>query len=195
MDQYAPIASRPVGAGADLARPEDRALQRVTPSSPAMAVMTDLTRVDAACIDLHAAMDAANQTMIRLGVRLLFVTGVDGHLAGIITATDILGEKPMRVVQERGVRHEEITVDDLMTPMGRLDTLSFDDVSHAQVGHVVASLRKAGRQHTLVVERGAGGRQTVRGIFSTSQIARQLGVHIDGTGAAPTFSDLVAQLS
>ena len=160
-----------------------------------MAVMTDLTRVNAACIDLHAAMDAANQTMIRLGVRLLFVTGVDGHLVGIITATDILGEKPMRVVQERGVRHDEIMVDDLMTSMDRLDALSFDEVSHAQVGHVVASLRKAGRQHTLVVERGAAGGQTVRGLFSTSQIALQLGVRIDGAGAAPTFSELVAKLS
>jgi hypothetical protein len=125
----------------------------------------------------------------------LFVRGADGHLAGLITATDIVGEKPMRLVQERGIRHDEIAVDDLMTPMAQLEALAFDDVRHAQVGHVVASLRKAGRQHTLVVERGAGGRQTVRGIFSTSQIARQLGMPINTTYAAPTFSELVTQLS
>jgi signal-transduction protein with cAMP-binding, CBS, and nucleotidyltransferase domain len=195
MDAYTPLQSKVIVGGAVLARPDDTTSVRVTPVSPALAVMTDLTRVDAACIGLHESMDEANQTMIRLGVRLLFVRGADGHLAGLITATDIVGEKPMRLVQERGIRHDEIAVDDLMTPMAQLEALAFDEVKHAQVGHVVASLRKAGRQHTLVVERGAGGRQTVRGIFSTSQIARQLGMPINTTYAAPTFSELVTQLS
>jgi signal-transduction protein with cAMP-binding, CBS, and nucleotidyltransferase domain len=195
MDAYTPLHSKVIVGGADLARPDDTTAVRVTPISPALAVMTDLTRVDAACIGLHESMDEANQTMIKLGVRLLFVRGADGHLAGLITATDIVGEKPMRLVQERGIRHDEIAVDDLMTPMAQLEALAFDDVRHAQVGHVVASLRKAGRQHTLVVERGAGGRQVVRGIFSTSQIARQLGMPINTTYAAPTFSELVTQLA
>lgn len=194
MDQYAPIGSRIIGGDADLARPDDRVVSRVTPGSPALAVMTDLTMVDAACVDLHVPMEEAHSIMMRLGVRLLFVNGADGHLAGLVTATDILGEKPMRVVQERGIRHDEITVDDLMTPLSQLEALGFEDVSHAQVGHVVASLRKAGRQHTLVVEQSPHGRKLVRGIFSTSQIARQLGMPIHVTRANPTFAELVSQL-
>ena len=194
MDEYAPIASRIIGGAADLARPDDRAASRVTPGSPALAVMTDLTLVDAACVDLHVPMDEAHRIMMHLGVRLLFVNGADGHLAGLLTATDILGEKPMRVVQERGIRHDEISVDDLMTPLAQLEALSLEDVSHAQVGHVVASLRKAGRQHTLVVEQSRQGRKLVRGIFSTSQIARQLGMPIHTTHANPTFAELVSQL-
>ncbi len=194
MDQYAPIASRIIGGAADLARPDDRVASRVTPGSPALAVMTDLTMVDAACVDLHVPMEEAHSIMMRLGVRLLFVNGADGHLAGLLTATDILGEKPMRVVQERGIRHDEISVDDLMTPLAQLEALSLEDVSHAQVGHVVASLRKAGRQHALVVEQNRQGRKLVRGIFSTSQIARQLGMPIHTTHANPTFAELVSQL-
>lgn len=195
MDEYAALTSTVIAGGADLAHPDDRAAKRVRLDSPALAVMTDLTYVDAAGIEQHAAMDEAQRTMIRLGVRLLFVQGSEGHLAGLVTATDLLGEKPMRVVQARGIRHDEITVDDLMTPMGQLEALAFEDVSHAEVGHVVASLRKAGRQHTLVVERARDGRQLVRGIFSTSQIARQLGMPINAAPAAPTFSDLVAELA
>lgn len=195
MDDFAPLASRPIASNAALAHPDDGAARRVTPESPALAVMTDLTHVDAACVERQAAMDEAHATMLRLGVRLLFVRDTEGHLAGLITATDLLGEKPMRVVQERGVRHDEITVDDLMTPLGRLEALSFDDVCHAQVGHVVASLRRAGRQHTLVVERARDGHDRVRGIFSTSQIARQLGMPIHMSTAAPSFSDLVNELA
>ena len=195
MDDYTPLVSKVIGGSADLARTDDESPARVTPASPALSVMTDLTHVDAACIDLHTSMDEANQTMIRLGLRLLFVQGADGHLAGLITATDLVGEKPMRVVQERGARHNEIAVDDLMTPMRSLEALDFEDVRRAQVGHVVAGLRKAGRQHTLVVERRHDGRQVVRGIFSTSHIARALGSPINTQYAAPTFSDLVTQLS
>ena len=194
MDQYSPLVSRPISDDAYLRRPDNQSSVRVTPGSPALDVMTDLTKVDAACIDLHSSMDMANQTMIRLGVRLLFVTSGDNHLAGLITATDLLGEKPMRIVQERGLKHDEISVDDLMTPMHQLEALSFDEVNHAQVGHIVASLSRAGRQHALVTEQ-VDGQQLVRGIFSTSQIARQLGMPINTVYSAPTFSDLVTALT
>ncbi len=195
MYEHHPLARHPIAAGVDLARPADRVVLRVTLDAPALSVMTDLTLIDAAGIELHAPMDGANQTMIRLGVRLLFVHGPDGHLAGLITATDILGEKPMRLVQERGVKHDEISVDDLMTPVAQLEAIAYADLAHAQVGHIVATLRQTGRQHTLVVETGVGARQRVRGIFSVSQISRQLGIAISSPDSARTFSELVTQLA
>jgi CBS domain-containing protein len=194
MRDYKPLTSRLIAAGADLVRPSDRAAPRVEPDSPALMVMTDLSRIKPATIDLHMSMDVANQTMIRLGLRLLFVHGTDGHLAGLMTATDILGEKPMRVVQERGVKHSEIQVADLMTPVDQLEALDYEDVAHATVGHIVATLQVARRQHTLVVEHGRGGAIMIRGIFSVSQISRQLGAPIQTTVAATTFSELVTQL-
>lgn len=194
MREYKSLNSRRLSLGADLVRPSDKAGPRVGLDSPALMVMTDLARVEPATINLHASMDSANQTMIRLGLRLLFVQGSDGHLAGLITATDILGEKPMRLVQERGVKHNEIQVEDLMTAAGNLEALDYAEVSHATVGHIVATLKAAGRQHTLVVEPGANGATMIRGIFSVSQISRQLGDAIQTTGAATTFSELVNQL-
>jgi len=194
MREYKPLHSRKISLGADLVRPADRPGARATLESPALSVMTDLARIEAATIKLHASMDSANQTMIRLGLRLLFVQDRDGHLAGLITATDILGEKPMRLVQERGIKHSEIGVEDLMTPTGHLEALAFEDVAHAEVGHIVATLKAAGRQHTLVVEHTEDGGVLIRGIFSVSQISRQLGTTIQTSAAATTFSELVHQL-
>ncbi|HEY4374973.1 MAG TPA: CBS domain-containing protein [Burkholderiales bacterium] len=194
MRAYKSLPSRKLSHGVDLVRPADKFGPRVTLESPAPMVMTDFARIEPAGIRLHATMDMANQTMIRLGVRLLFVLDAHDHLAGLITATDILGEKPMRLVQERGLRHSEVQVEDLMTPVEALEALEYDEVSHATVGHVVATLKAAGRQHTLVVQHDADGGVLIRGIFSVSQISRQLGAAIQTSAAASTFSELVNQL-
>ncbi|MGH8718732.1 MAG: CBS domain-containing protein, partial [Burkholderiales bacterium] len=65
----------------------------------------------------------------------------------------------------------------------------------AKVGHVVTTLRRAGRQHALIVELDAQSkRQIVRGLFSASQVARQLGVPVHTTEVARTFAEIEATL-
>ena len=77
----------------------------------------------------------------------------------------------------------------------RLEALNLADVRVAKVGHIVATLKKSGRQHALVVEVGDGGRHKVRGVFSATQIARQLGVAIQPSQVAFTFSEIEATLA
>jgi hypothetical protein len=63
----------------------------------------------------------------------------------------------------------------------------------AKIGHLVATLRKAGRQHAVVVERAQSG-DMVRGIFSLTQIAAQLGISIEASAVAGTFAEVEAAL-
>jgi hypothetical protein len=86
-------------------------------------------------------------------------------------------------------------VRDVMTPQERLEVLSMSEVRAAKVGHVVSTLQKAGRQHAMVVDYDERGRQTVRGLFSTTQIARQLGVAIQTSEIARTFSEIESMLA
>ena len=58
--------------------------------------------------------------MIHQGVRLLFVVSEVHGLDGLITSTDLDGERPMQVIAQRGVRYEEVLVSDVMTPLGAL---------------------------------------------------------------------------
>ena len=53
----------------------------------------------------------------------------------------------------------------------------------------------AERKDSLVVEVDSHGRQTVRGLFSATQIARQLGVTIQTSEIAQTFSEIEALLA
>jgi len=169
--------------------------ERVRLDAPALDVMTDLCMIPAATIDAEAPLDAANRFMIRRGVRLLLVTDDGRQVLGLITATDVLGERPVKFAVERDVSRQDILVRDIMTPRERLEVLWYSDLIAAEVGHVVATLRYAGRQHALVAEPGPNGiGQTVRGIFSLSQIARQLGVSIPSTEIASTFAEIEAAL-
>lgn len=163
--------------------------------SPALEVMTDLRRVQAVTIGPDATLAAASQAMLRNTVRALLVADEKRCILGILTSTDALGEKPMQVVGERGIRYQEVRVRDIMTPRDRLEALDLDAVRAAEVGHIVATLERSGRQHALVVEDAASGRQMVRGIFSASQIARQLGVPINATRIASTFAEIEAAIA
>ena len=166
---------------------------RVTLDSPATLVMTDFRLVPAATVEPEAAVDFANDYMRRRKVRSLLVTDAGGGVVGILTATDVLGEKPVKFALQNGVKHDEIRVADLMTERERLEFLVYKEVANARVGHIVATLRQAGRQHFLVGEHSDEGEQ-VRGIFSLSQIARQLGVDLQPNTFAHTFAEIESAL-
>lgn len=203
--QYQDLPIRELGLGAGFRSPQQPQPARVTLESPALEVMTDLSRVSPATIRPQAPLEGANQFMISRGVRLLLVVDVHDSVLGVLTATDVLGEKALRVAAERGVKRGELTVGDLMTPAEAVEAIAFADVQGARVGHVLETLRHAGRQHALVVEQepGAQGvptgqaprRAMVRGIFSVSQLARQLGLLLPQAGeVARTFAEIEAAL-
>jgi CBS domain-containing protein len=194
MDSYAVLPSLPsLAAGAKICRPDEDHLP-TTLDSPALSVMTDLTRVHAAVIDPNASVDDAHHYMIQRGVRMLLALDRDDVLVGIITTNDLLGELPVTMTRERGLRHSEIRVSDVMTPASRLDAFDLKKVGSARVGNIVASLRESGRHHALVTQKDNAGRVEVRGIFSLTQIARQLGTPLPLSEAASSFAEIEAAL-
>jgi CBS domain-containing protein len=195
LRDYPPLPSVMLQPGVGYAQPTQVVPEKATLDDPAVNVMTDLTRVTAVIILPGDTVDEAQRRMLQRGVRLLLVVDQDRKVVGVITTTDILGEKPVQAASERGLRREEVMVRDIMTPQERLDVLAMDDVRGAKVGHIVATLKKAGRQHSVVVEHDAHRRQIVRGLFSTTQIARQLGVAIQTSEVARTFSEIESMLA
>ncbi|HSS28299.1 MAG TPA: CBS domain-containing protein [Usitatibacter sp.] len=189
MRVYSPLSHSLLAAGARVAQPT--APGRVTLDDPAFSVMTDLREVSAATTRHEETIDAAQAVMIRRGVRLLFVLARDGSVEGVITTTDLLGEKPLRFAQQRGISHKDILVEDIMTPASSIEALSMLDVAQMRVGHIVATLKDAGRKHLLVSDEN--GRR-VRGLFSASQVARQLGMEVHTFEVASSFAEIEAAL-
>lgn len=194
--EYRPLPITRLADGAGYHQPTYFSPQPVRVDSPALEVMTDLKLVAAATIEASTHVDVANQAMIVRGVRSLLVVDARGDVVGLVTARDILGERPLQVVRNRGVRHEDVRVADIMTPRDEIEVLHIGDVLRADVGNIVETLKYSGRQHALVVDFDPlGGRQMVRGVFSASQVARQLGIPLHTTEVARTFAEIEAVIS
>lgn len=168
----------------------------VTLASPARAVMTDLTHVRAATIAPDTPLAQARQTMIHQGVRLLFVVSEMPCVEGLITSTDLEGERPLQRITQRGVKYEDLLVADVMSPLATLDAIDLEDLAHADVARVVATLKQLGRRHLLVAQKaGHGHGPRVRGVISQTQIERQLGQSIDVVEVAGNFAEISRSLA
>ena len=191
---YTRLPTRNLDKTAGLLRPACVLPERVGLENPALDVMTDFRRLTAFIATPGDTIKQAEERMFRRKVRLLFVMDAEDRVAGLVTSTDIHGEKPMQLVQSRGIRRDEVLVADIMTPVDRLEAVDFDDLSHARVGHVLETLKARGRQHALVIE-NVNGRQMVRGLLSLSQLCKQLGVTVETTEVANTFLEIEQHLA
>ncbi len=178
-----------LGADTALAQAQPWQTTPVTLDSPASAVVTDLTQVKAATTAPGTLLSEAEKTMIYLGVRMLFVVSDMPLVEGLITTTDLRGDRQMRLVAERGLRYDELTVAEVMTPLAMLDAIDHGRLRNATVAHLVATLQQFGRNHLLVVDEAPAGRR-VRGVVSRAQIERQLGQAIVLTPVASSFAEL-----
>jgi CBS domain-containing protein len=168
----------------------------VTLDSPALQVMTDLTQVKAATTHPSTPLARAEQLMIYQGVRMLFVVSDMPSIEGLITSSDLHGEKPMRVVHDRSVHYDELCVADVMDSLATIEAINLDLMRSATVANLIATLKKFGRNHLLVVQDATDQRpRRVRGVVSRTQIERQLGAAIDVTPIASSFSELERALS
>lgn len=163
--------------------------------SPAVTVMTDFKFVHPVTISADVPIDTALQKMKTAGVRLILVTNEAAEIVGIVTADDIMGEKPIRIIEETRVQRSQIKVSTIMTPQQHIEVLNMMSVRNAEVGHIIETLRQLERQHILVVEVGSDSAQRVIGMFSTSQISKLLGMDVtEEVPAAHSLAEMMHQI-
>ena len=187
---FSVLTNRPLKAGSSFSRPTQVLPQNVVMNDPAISVMTDLRSVSVVNVRAKTSLDKANAKMIRYGIRTLLVLDDADKVVGFLTATDVMGEKPVRFLQQVGGTHADIMVSDVMTVQSELEVLNLVDVLKAKVGNILVTLKASGRQHAMVVEENADGSQTVRGLFSATQISRQLGLQIKTAEVAKIFAEI-----
>lgn len=159
------------------------------------AVMTDLDRIAPVTVAARTRIDDALLLMKDAGVRSAFVADAGGPVLGLVTAYDILGDKPMRHLEAMGCtlrscRREDVSVMDVMEPVDRWMVIDLQDLSAYCVGDVVETFRRTGRTHIPVVERTAHGTDRLRGLLSSAEVRRATGADTGGLRIASNFAEI-----
>lgn len=139
---------------------------------PAISVMTDF-RVRASVTVLDTAtIDLALDHMKHTGVRCAFVIDDERRVVvGLITAHDIVSEKPMRYMQAVDSPRREVLVRDIMQPIRDWRVADIRQVEQVTVGYMSEWFDKSALTHLPVMETGVGGPR-LRGLLSAAKIRR-----------------------
>lgn len=145
---------------------------RVELHDPARSVMTDFNEHGIVSVAETQQVDEALEVMRHAGVRSAFVMDdTRTSVQGLITAYDIMGEKPIRHLQAEGGAREDVIVSDIMDRAGDWQVVLLPEVDRATVGVVLDTFQKLGRTHLPVVEED-GKELRLRGVFSAAKLLR-----------------------
>jgi CBS domain-containing protein len=194
MDQQAKGVPLRPARGVVLSTPAQRQPQWVRLDAPGIEVMTDLDRMPMVTVEAGTQIDDALRLMKHAGVRSAIVVDDAGSLLGLVTAYDILGDKPVRLIESAGRAPHRgraaIDVAAIMEPTSQWQAIDVADLQRCTVADVVETFRRVGRTHIPVVERTASGNDRLRGLLSAAEVARRTGADTNGLRAATTFAEI-----
>jgi len=143
---------------------------------PAIGVMTDFRERTSITVMESATIDAALEHMKHTGVRCAFVIDDERRVVvGLITAYDVLSEKPMCYMQAVKSSRQEVLVRDIMQPIAEWRVADVRQIEQATVGSMYQWFEKSGLTHLPVMETARNGQQRLRGLLSAAKIRRLLG--------------------
>ena len=145
------------------------------PGDPAVSVMTDFRERPSVTIAEFALMDAALDHMKHAGVRSAFVIDLGrNEVVGLVTAYDIMSEKPMRFMQSLATPRSEVVVRDIMQPTKDWRVADVKDLESATVASVASMFDETGLTHVPVMETAYSGGPQLRGLLSAARVRRLL---------------------
>ena len=165
--------------------------QKLDLESPAVDFMTDFIRMHPVVVDDNTEIDAALRIMKESHVRLLLVTRTGNHeFAGIVSSMDLMGGKVLAFMASNQINHrDEVLVKHVMTDREHIHGLDFEKVQRSSIGKVLDTIKYLNEQHILVVDKLLSSYR-VRGLFSTTDIAKALHIQFDVEPHAKTFFEL-----
>lgn len=141
---------------------------------PAYTVMIDFCQTPAFTLKADATIDEAQNEMEFHGTHFMLVVNADHHIKGILTSEDLLGEKPIKVIQETRLSHDKILVHMLMTVLNDIPAFNIESIEASRIGNILHTLHTLESPFALVVRIKEDGEKVLRGCFTTSQISKQL---------------------
>ena len=153
--------------------------------------MTDFLQVHPVAVDENTGVGNALTLMKEAHVRLLLVTNSDQQgFLGLVTATDLNGSKVFAAMSTYEFSsRDEVLVKHVMIDKVHIHGLDFKQIENSTIGDVLETIKHLSEQHIMVIE-SQGDAWTIRGMFSTTNIAKALHIQFDVEPQARTFFEL-----
>ncbi len=163
----------------------------LTLDSPASVFMTDFLNVHPVVVNCKTNVNEALDLMKRSYVRSLLVTDIDGSgFQGIVTATDINSGKVLAYMASNQIKdRNEVFVEHVMIDKEHIHGMDYEKVATSTIGDILETIKHLSEQHVIVVDKSLSS-FSVRGIFSTTNIAKALHIKFDVEPQARTFFEL-----
>jgi len=143
---------------------------------PAFSVMYDFKLVQPLTVYQDTQLDDALTEMKISGTHELLVIDENDLVTGLVGSEDILGTKPIQLMQRDLMERSEIQAKMIMRKMADLIAIDLKSLYYAKVGHVLKTLQEHKAQYAFVVQwdENSGQQSMLRGMFSFSEIHRHL---------------------
>jgi len=160
--------------------------------SPARLVVTDFLYHRPLTMLPEVGVDEAIAAMRRAHVRSILVTDTADAFRGIVTVADLESRKVLSLATSSGRTRGDLSIGELMTPKEKLKGVTLGAVEKGTIGDLLQTLKHEGQPHMLVVDPES---QRIRGIISSSDIARRLRIAVELNLRATSFRELVDIIS
>jgi CBS-domain-containing membrane protein len=157
----------------------------------ALTVMLDFQYQHPITVHCNTTIDDAAIEMKANNVHLLFVIDDEGAVIGLTNSRLLHGEIPYKIMQEKRIKHSEITVGMLMLAREKILCLDYESVKTAKIGSIIENFKSSKRHYALVIDLDDEGKQQIHGYFSASRISKSLGQDIKAESSA---ADSIAEL-
>ena len=146
----------------------------VRTTDPAMSVMIDYRTRSSVTVSETAPLDKALEHMKHAGVKCAFVVDEKKTVIGMITAYDMLGEKPQQHMHFTSVAHNDVLVKDIMQKISDWRVADIKDIEQSTVEDVWEVFNETGMTHLPVMETTTSNEQCLRGLLSFAKVKRLL---------------------
>jgi DeoR family transcriptional regulator, catabolite repression regulator len=168
----------------DIQRPA--AMRPLSMHSPGMEVFIDFALQQPLMLDQSTTIDVARQMMKSMHSTLLLVIDSHESFQGVISLEDMVSEQVTKLIAQSRLQWNELTVEQAMTLRSDLRAIDFAEFKLANIGDLVAAMRKFGKRHLIVVDKQ---KRSLRGMVSAHSIARRMHEPFVVSERSATFSD------
>ncbi|WP_148863689.1 CBS domain-containing protein [Marinobacter fonticola] len=188
---YHPLPTSEVLANPRIVDPDVH--PELTPDDPAIAVMRDFREKPPETIGSDMPITEARTLMKLADAPLKLVTNRSEEFIGLIALKDILGKKALAQAHAMGTSLGDVQVKDIMARANQFPSVHMRHLANVRIGDVVETFNQAQTDHFLVFEDDENypGRTRLRGLISSSLIARHLHIALESNARARSFSDIV----